>query len=100
MGSALAVLWPIKKNSEPTLLGRLGRVLHWSLTAFAIMVGLLGISHLHSASIIDVSAPAPEGWESAQAIVDWYSEQGTKWVFMAIGAFIVGRIARYVLSAE
>jgi hypothetical protein len=96
----LRLLWPTRTNPSPTLLGRLGRVLHWSLAVFAVLIGLLSARYFQTASAIDVTAPASGGWESAQQIADWHSEQGAQWLFFALGLFIAARAARYVLSAE
>jgi hypothetical protein len=100
MGNPFNLLWPMKKQDRATTFGRLGRVLHWSLTFFAALAAVMVFSYLRTASVIDVTAPAPGGWESSQAIADWHFNQGTKWILYALGAFFAGRALRYVLSAE
>lgn len=85
------------------MLGRLGRVTHWALLVYAALAALVAFLTLQSGSRIDVTAPLVGdggGWESAQEIADWHWEQGTKWLFHALAAFLAGRAARYVLSAE
>jgi hypothetical protein len=96
----LRLLWPTKRKPDPSLLGRLGRVVHWFLTLVAVPVALLGVSYIRRASSIDVTAPPSGGWESTQQVADWHWEQGTQWLLLALGLFVAGRTVRYVLSAE
>jgi hypothetical protein len=98
-------LWPTTKKPEPNLLGRLGRVLHWTLTSYSFLVLLLALLNFSDASSLETSTGifAPDGTpseETPQEAAQWHWEQGTKWLFHSLGAFIGGRVVRYVLSAE
>ena len=97
----MSFLWPTKNKAEPTILGRLGRVLHWSLTLLAVPAALIGLWMLFSANAYDgCVGPTAEACETA----DWWAGQlrsmGTYALLAAAGSFIVGRVSRYVLSGE
>jgi len=101
----LQLLWPTKGKPDPKLLGTLGRVLHWVLTAYAVVVLILALFNLHTADLLKDSTglfvldgtPSTEAPAEAQA---WHQRQGDKQFFHAFVAFVAGRISRYFLSAE
>lgn len=101
----LRLLWPTRRKPDPTLLGRLGRVLHWGLTLYAVLLLVTALLNFQWAATLDGSTglfnvdgtPSTETPEEAAA---WHERQGTKWLLQGIGAFIAGRVARYVLAAE
>lgn len=96
----LSLLWPTTKKPEPTLLGRLGRVMHWVLTASAVLaalVGLLMLSQAHSA--YECLSPA-DVCETARWWASRLRTMATQALLAAAAVFLIGRATRYVLSAE
>lgn len=101
----IRILWPTKRKPEPTTLGRLGRVLHWSVTLFAVLLLILAALNLNSAAQLETStglflldgSPSPE---TPQEAAQWHWKQGTKWLLYGVGALVAARATRYVLSAE
>jgi hypothetical protein len=101
----IQLLWPTRKRPDPTLVGRLGRVLHWSLTAFAVLLLILAYFDFTTANQIETStgvlwsdgSPSPE---RRQELALWHWNQAMRWLLYALGAFMAGRAARYVLSGE
>lgn len=87
------------------MIGRLGRLLHWTLTGFAVVVLILALLNLNDARHLDEAlglyladgTPSPESPENAAR---WHREQGARWLTHAIVAFVAGRATRYLLSAE
>lgn len=101
----LRLLWPTIRRPDPNILARFGRVLHWGLTIYAVLVLILAFFNLRTAGALEGSTglflpdgtPSPETPDEAQA---WHQRQGDKYLFHGIVAFIAGRVSRYVLSAE
>lgn len=101
----ISILWPTKKKPEPKLLGRLGRVLHWGLTAFGLLLLVMGLLNFSDAARMESAtglflsdgSPSPETPKEA---AEWHWRVGTKWFFQGMGVLVAGRAVRYVLSSE
>lgn len=99
------ILWPTKKHPEPNLLGRLGRVIHWALTSISILFLIMAYfdfitaRHLEDSTGILLSdgSLSPDDPREVRAL-HW--ELAIRWLLYAVGAFLGGRVARYVLSNE
>lgn len=80
----MGVLWPARRNPEPNVLGRLGRVVHWlALVGSALWVlacaGSAVVSGFYRQDVVAAVVAAPIG---------------------AVTIAALGRAVRYVLSAE
>jgi hypothetical protein len=95
----MTFLWPVNRQPATTVLGRLGRVLHWVLTTFAILAALVGALMLIQANTADKCID-PEGCEAAFWWAGRLRAMATQAFLAAAGAFALGRIGRYVLSGE
>ena len=78
------LFWPTE-NISVNALGRLGRVAHWSLVAYAILTLLLALAIFFHPSDL----PPPIGLPG-----------GSYWLLHSLGALFIGRAIRYILSAE
>ena len=83
--SPMSVLWPETRNPDPTVITRLGRVLHWSAT---IVAGLWAVACLYGAA-------TTQGGDAGSLI-------GGLVVVVVFGGaiYFAGRGARYILSGE
>jgi hypothetical protein len=98
------LFWPTERISVNAL-GRLGRVAHWSLVAFAIFALLVALAMFsQSAELSDTPALfAADGSVAPidpQHMSDWSWHQGSYWLLHSLGALFLGRAIRYILSAE
>lgn len=71
------LIWPRNPSPSPSFLNRLGRLLHWALTAIAV------------ATLIGAAIAAPGN-----------SEAALLYLIGASLAFVAGRAARFLFSAE
>lgn len=76
-----AFLWPKEIKPEPRGVARLGRVLHWVITAGALLV-MIGCAYTYLTG---------EEWERQSALAG---------LVAGAGLFIVGRAARYIFAGE
>lgn len=77
MAYAISIFWPVRKNSSAGVIGRFGRLIHWTALVLAAL-------------IIGLGATGKAGDLGNVAILDS--------VAVAIG--FLGRGLRYVLAAE
>lgn len=94
------LFWPTKLKAEPTLLGRLGRVLHWSLTLVAVPAVVIGAWMLMDAGRAESCVSPAEACETAIWWAGRLRVMATYAFIAAGGAFVAGRVSRYVLSGE
>lgn len=92
----MSFLWPSRIKPEPSFLGRVGRVIHWCLTATAVLLAILGSLQLWSAVGL---LESPDGEQLLEMAI-WYEQQGVRWLGVALLTFVAGRVFRYILSGE
>lgn len=77
-----AFLWPVSLKANPGCLGRLGRVLHWAISAGAAVTLFAAVYTL------------------AIAQTEYGPRDALGMAAASIGIFVFGRALRYVLAAE
>jgi hypothetical protein len=76
----MSFFWPMKPKTDPGVLGRLGRLLHWIFLACAAF--LIGLNAYPWLAGTDTSGEAPV------------------WTILGAIIFLLGRGVRYVLAGE
>lgn len=81
-------------------------MLHWSLTACAVLLLIFACVDFHIVNQIQTKSPSivwldgPPSPEGRQELAQWHWDQAVRWLLYALGTFMAGRAARYVLSDE
>jgi hypothetical protein len=81
-------------------------VLHWSLTAFAVLLLIRVYFDFTTASQIETNSAGilwlegPPSPERRQELALWHRNQAMSGLLYALGALMAGRAVRYVLSGE
>ena len=88
----LNMIWPTRRNAEPTGLTVLGRVLHWVALFVALTFLMFAVS-----SFIQSTQPGGNDYWDAQS---FNVTVGTFFVGAALSTYGVGRLARWCLSKE
>ena len=88
----LNVIWPTKRNTEPSSLTSLGRVLLWMALLSALLFLMLAVS-----SFVQSTKPGGNDYWDSQS---FNVSVGMLFVGIALSTYGAGRIARRLLSKE
>lgn len=88
----LSVIWPTKRNAEPTSLTSLGRVLHWVALLAALLFLMLAVSRFMQST----QEGGNDYWDARSFDVS----VGMLFLGIALVTYSAGRIARRLLSKE
>lgn len=80
----MSFIWPAEINPEPTVLGRLGRVLHWAALMWGVSPALFLIGYAMTQDF---------GWSDAWPGILMAGAWAVAWS-------LIGRGVRYVLADE
>ena len=88
----LSVIWPTTKNTTPTVLTVLGRVLHW----IAVGAALLSLASALWMFVSSLEERGNDYWKTQPLEFDL----GVTFAVIALLVYTAGRIARRLLSRE